>query len=159
MIDSTTLGEAEQAFVSSLLLQALDPASAVAVAKRLSFLFRRKSDESLETALADAAGTPLGEIAANLRRDLAAVQTSLDLPWTTSPAEGYSNRLQTLKRSMYAGMQQALQATRPAHSLFHETRIQDVGTSGPSSRSSAFKRSSILDRSARSRRHSFKRVG
>ena len=101
MSDPTTVAEANQAFVSSLLSQLPDLASVVTVAKRLSLLFRRKSKEDLEAVLADAAGTPLSEFAASLRRDLAAVQVSLDLPWTTSPAEGQINRLKTLKRSMY----------------------------------------------------------
>jgi transposase len=36
-----------------------------------------------------------------LRRDLGAVQAALDLPWTTSPAEGQVNRIKTIKRTMY----------------------------------------------------------
>ena len=51
--------------------------------------------------LADAAGTSLAEFAANIRRDLAAVQAALDLPWTTTPAEGQINRLKMLKQTMY----------------------------------------------------------
>jgi len=101
MTDADTLPEAEQAFVSALLPQAPDLASGIAVAKRLNLLFRRKSQESLEAMLADAASTPLAEFAASLRRDLAAVQAALDLPWTTSPAEGQINRLKMLKRTMY----------------------------------------------------------
>jgi transposase len=48
-----------------------------------------------------AASTALRDFAANLQRDLGAVQAALDLPWTTSPAEGQINRLKMLKRSMY----------------------------------------------------------
>ena len=51
--------------------------------------------------LADAADTPLAEFAASLRHDLVAVQAALNLPWTTSPAEGQINRLKMLKRTMY----------------------------------------------------------
>jgi len=72
----------------------------IAVAKRLNKLLRHDSKEKLGGVL-DAAGTPLGEFAASLRHDLAAVQAALDLPWTTSPAEGQTNRLKTLKRTMY----------------------------------------------------------
>jgi transposase len=101
MADTDTLPEAEQAFASALLQQAPDLASGIAVAKRLNLLFRRKSQESLDVVLADAADTPLAEFAANIRRDLAAVQAALDLPWTTSPAEGQINRLKMVKRTMY----------------------------------------------------------
>jgi transposase len=51
--------------------------------------------------LESAAGTALRDFAAALRRDLPAVQAALELPWTTSPAEGQINRLKTLQRSMY----------------------------------------------------------
>jgi len=107
MTDTDKLPEAEQAFVLALLAQAPDLANGIAVAKRLNLLFRHKSQESLDAVLADAAGTPLAEFAANIRRDLAAVQAALDLPWTTSPAEGQINRLKMLKRTMYgrAGFQ------------------------------------------------------
>ena len=51
--------------------------------------------------LADAAGTLPAKFAASLRHDLAAAQAALDLPWTTSPAEGQINRLKMMKRTMY----------------------------------------------------------
>ena len=101
MADPAILPEAEQAFVSALLAQAPELANGIAIAKRLNLLLRRKSQESLAAVLADAAGTPLAEFAASLRHDLAAVQAALDLPWTTSPAEGQINRLKMLKRTMY----------------------------------------------------------
>ena len=45
--------------------------------------------------------TELASYAANLCRDIDAVQAALDLPWTTSPVEGQINRLKLIKRSMY----------------------------------------------------------
>ncbi len=101
MADTDKVPATEQAFISVLLAQAPDLADVIAVAKRLHLLLRRKSRESLTTVLAAAAGTSLAEFAASLRRDLAAVQAALDLPWTTSPAEGQINRLKMLKRTMY----------------------------------------------------------
>jgi len=101
MADAAMLPGAEQAFVSALLAQAPELANGIAIAKRLNLLLRRKSQESLAAVLADAAGTPLAEFATSLRHDLAAVQAALDLPWTTSPAEGQINRLKMLKRTMY----------------------------------------------------------
>ncbi len=77
------------------------------MAKRLNLLLRHKGRESLAGVLDDAAGTLLASFAASMRRDLPAVQAALDLPWTTSPAEGQINRIKTIKRSMYgrAGFQ------------------------------------------------------
>ena len=107
MADADALPEAERAFVSALLTQVPDLADGFAVAKRMNLLLRKKGEESLGQVLDDAAGTLLAEFAAGLRRDLAAVQAALDLPWTTSPAEGQINRLKMLKRTMYgrAGFQ------------------------------------------------------
>ena len=73
---------------------------AVAVAKRLNKLWRRDSEESLDQVLDAAVGTHLAEFAANMRRDLVAVQAALDTPWTTIPAEGQINRVKTIKRFM-----------------------------------------------------------
>ena len=101
MADTKTLPEAAQGFVARLLAEAPGLADAIAIAKRLNLLLRRKSEESLGKVLEDAAATQLAEFAASLRRDLAAVQAALDTPWTTSPAEGQINRIKTIKRSMY----------------------------------------------------------
>jgi transposase len=108
MADTGALPEAERAFVGRLLADAPGLADAIAVAKRLNRLLRREGgEEGLDRVLADAAGMPLAEFAANMRRDLSAVQAALDTPWTTSPAEGQINRIKTIKRSMYgrAGFQ------------------------------------------------------
>lgn len=107
MADADALPEAERAFVSRLLAETPTLADAVAVAKRLNRLLGRESEESLDQVLDDAASTPLSAFAAGLRRDVAAVQAALDLPRTTSPAEGQINRIKTIKRSMYgrAGFQ------------------------------------------------------
>ena len=88
MADTSTLPEAGQAFTSNLLAQVPGLAKGIAVAKRLNLLLRHESQESLAGVLDDAAGTLLADFAASMRRDLAAVQAALDLPWTTSPAEG-----------------------------------------------------------------------
>jgi transposase len=101
MADSDALPETERAFIAHLFAEAEDLARAVAVAKRLVQRLRRESKEPLGTILDDAADTLLASFAANLRRDLDAVQASLDTPWTTSPAEGQINRIKTVKRSMY----------------------------------------------------------
>ena len=96
-----TLPQTEQNFVSRLLLQVPGLAECVKAAKRLNAVLRRKSKETLDKVLDDAGNTALGSFVSSLRRDLSAVQAALDLPWTTSPAEGQINRLKMLKRTMY----------------------------------------------------------
>jgi transposase len=96
-----TLSQPEQNFVSRLLMQVPGLAECIAAAKRLNALLRHKSKETLHKVLADAGKTALGSFVAGLRRDLGAVQAALELPWTTSPAEGQINRLKMLKRTMY----------------------------------------------------------
>jgi len=107
MADTETLPEAEQALIGHLVTQVPGLADGIAVAKRLSLLLRHKSRENLGAVLDSATGTSLAGFAAGLRRDLAAVQAALDLPWTTSPAEGQINRIKMIKRTMYgrAGFQ------------------------------------------------------
>ena len=78
-------------------------ADAINVAKRLNALLRKKASEGLAQILDAAAGTPLKSFAESLRRDMGAIQASLDLPWTTSPVEGQINRLKMLKRTRTAG--------------------------------------------------------
>jgi transposase len=107
MAETDTLPKAGRAFTANLLSQVPGLAEGISVAKRLNLLLRHKSQESLAGVLDDAAGTLLANFGASMRRDLAAVQAALDLPWTTSPAEGQINRIKTIKRAMYgrAGFQ------------------------------------------------------
>jgi transposase len=101
MSDADALPKAEKTLVSTLLAHIPGLAAGIAVAKRLNLLLRRESQERLDDVLDDATATPLASFATSIRRNRVAVQAALDLPWTTSPAEGHINRLKTLKRSMY----------------------------------------------------------
>ncbi|HET7880056.1 MAG TPA: ISL3 family transposase [Acetobacteraceae bacterium] len=101
LMSDDALPVAEQGLVSRLLTQVPSLADCIAAAKRLNQVLRRKSYESLDEVLNSAAGTALKEFVAGLRRDLNAVQAALDLPWTTSPAEGQIGRLKMLTRTMY----------------------------------------------------------
>ena len=101
MADAETLSEAGRTFTSNMLAQVAGLAEGIEVAKRLDLLLRHESRERLAGVLDDAAGTLLADFAASIRRDLSAVQAALDLPWTTSPAEGQINRIKTIKRTMY----------------------------------------------------------
>ena len=97
MADVDGLPETERTFISRLLTHVPGLSDCIAMAKRLNALFRRKSEENLDAVLEAATGTALKEFAAGLQRDRSAVEAALDLPWTTSPAEGQINRLKMLK--------------------------------------------------------------
>ena len=101
MTDGDVLPKAERGLVAHLLNDVPAVAAAITVAKQLNALLRRKTSESLTEILDAAIVTPLKDFAANLRRDVTAIQAALDLPWTTSPVEGQVNRLKMLKRTMY----------------------------------------------------------
>lgn len=101
MADTGAPAEEERAFVARLLAEAPGPADAVAVAKRPNLSLRRKGEEDPGKLLDDAAGTQFAGFASGLKRDLSAVRAALDTPWTTSPAEGQVNRIETIKRSMH----------------------------------------------------------
>ena len=101
MADAATLGETERAFVTRLLDAEPYLAEALAVAKRLHRVLRRDTSESLADVLVAAERTSLAHFAAQLQRDAKAVQAALELPWTTSPAEGQISRIKMLKRTMY----------------------------------------------------------
>jgi hypothetical protein len=73
MADLGTVAVADQAFLTHLLPAAPALAKAVAVAKRLNLLFRRKSNESLTDVLAAADETLLAGFADSLRKDCEAV--------------------------------------------------------------------------------------
>jgi transposase len=101
LMSDDVLPVAEQGLVYRLLAQVPGLADCIAAAKRLNQVLRRKSYERLDEVLNSVAGTALKDFVAGLRRDLEAVQAALDLPWTTSPAEGQISRLKMLKRTMY----------------------------------------------------------
>ena len=73
-------------------------------------VLHRDGDDPLQDVLSSANAT-------GLHRDLAAVQTALDLPWTTNPAEGQINRLKMITRTMYGRAGFALLRAHPRHSL------------------------------------------
>ena len=115
MADTDALSKTERAFVELLFTDVPDLAGAVAAAKNLRQVLRRKGGESLDAALAAAEHTALAGFVSGLRRDAAAVQAALDLPWTTSPVEGQINRLKMIKRTMYGRAGFALLRARVLH--------------------------------------------
>lgn len=115
LMSEEALPEAAQRSVSRWLADVPGLAACVAAAKRLKAVLRRKSKENLNTVLQAIADTALRNFAINLQYDRSAVQAALELPWTTSPAEGQINRLKTLKRSMYGRASFKLLRARVLH--------------------------------------------
>ncbi len=111
----------DASFVAGLLSKAPGLADTVSAARRLALLLRHKSQEPLATVMEAAGRTLLRPFVATLRRDIAAVQAALELPWTTSPVEGQISRLKMIKRTMYgrAGFPllraRVLNAEQPLH--------------------------------------------
>jgi transposase len=101
MADARTLSRPDRAFATRLLEEVPALAATIAAAKRLEALLRRRSDEKLDAVLAAAEATQLTDFVGELRKDIAAVRAALDLPWTTSPAEGQIGRIKMIKRTMY----------------------------------------------------------
>jgi transposase len=101
MADAEALEETDRAFAAKLLEEVPALAATATAAKRLALLLRKRSQEALEDVLAAASATPLAGFVRELRKDIAAVQAALDLPWTTSPAEGQVNRIKLIKRATY----------------------------------------------------------
>lgn len=101
MADTDALEQADRSFVTKLLEDVPVLATAVAAAKRLALLLRKRSQEALDDVLAAASATPLAGFVKELQKDIAAVKAALDVPWTTGPVEGQVNRIKLIKRTMY----------------------------------------------------------
>jgi transposase len=77
---------------------------AVALAQRFATMVRERRAEELATWLqqAEQSGiTAFRSFAAGVRRDYAAVEAALSLPWSNGQVEGQVNRLKFIKRQMY----------------------------------------------------------
>jgi len=105
--DREPISGEEQQLRERVLAEVDGLAVTIGVARRLSDVLRRRSSEPLTEIAAAAQGTGLERLLRGLGRDGAAVQSALELPWTTSPVEGQVNRIKTMKRQMYgrAGFQ------------------------------------------------------
>jgi transposase len=78
--------------------------SSVSLAQEFALMVRERQHEKLENWLerAEASGqTALRSFASGIRRDYAAVEAALRLPYSNGPVEGQVNRLKFLKRQMY----------------------------------------------------------
>jgi len=81
----------------------------ISVAWKLSDRFLKLFDrgqrstltEWLEQATHESAPAEFKRFALGLKRDFAAVEAAIDLPWSNGQTEGQVNRLKTIKRQMY----------------------------------------------------------
>jgi len=64
-------------------------------------MVRDHHDTGFEAWLEAARASELLSFADGIDRDAAAVRAALTEPWSTSPVEGYINRVKTIKRQMY----------------------------------------------------------
>jgi transposase len=101
MAEPRTLSRLDRAFAARLLEEVPALAATTAAARRLAGVLRKASDETLVDVLAAAETTELAAFVTELRKDITAVEAALNLPWTTSPAEGQISRIKMIKRTMY----------------------------------------------------------
>jgi Transposase len=90
-------------------------AQVIALAQGFAQLLRARQPERLDIGWQQAATSPLAalrRLAKSVQRDYAAVKAGVTLPWSTSPVEGHSNRLKTLKRQMFGRARLALRSHR-----------------------------------------------
>jgi len=100
----TEMTEQEQDLLTRLHDAHATFAQAITLAQDFARLLRARQPEQLDTWLQQAATSGLAvfrRLAQSFRRDYAAVQAGLTLPWSSGPVEGHINRLKMLKRHMY----------------------------------------------------------
>jgi transposase len=98
------LAEVEQARLLDARQAAPAVEEAVSLAQEFAVMVRERQHEKLEHWLerAEASGqSVLRSFAGGIRRDYAAVEAALKLPYSNGPVEGQVNRLKFLKRQMY----------------------------------------------------------
>jgi transposase len=94
----------EQAYVAELLRSSPLVAQVTELTRAFFALLHERRVDDLEAWLQRATASSIAELAAfaeGVRRDLAAVQAAMRLPWSQGQTEGQVNRLKLLKRQMY----------------------------------------------------------
>src|SRR3954454_18269420 len=84
-------GELDGRFLDGLVAAVPEIGRAVAEARAFTAIVREQDQAGFETWLERCRGGPLSGLADGLRRDQAAVEAALALPWSTSPVEGQIN--------------------------------------------------------------------
>ena len=91
----------QQSYSETLLRRSPDLTRVVELAQRFLDLCRHRSQELLESWLADAKQTGLRSFALGVERDQPAVEATFRLPWSNGPVEGQVHRLKLIKRQAY----------------------------------------------------------
>jgi transposase len=99
LLSRAELPEMDAAFVAAL--RGGEIGAGAELARRFAAMVRERDAAALEQWLEDARDGPLAGFAESLRRDRAAVEAALTLPWSTGPVEGKITKLKLVKRSMY----------------------------------------------------------
>lgn len=98
------LGPARLAMRERLMAAAPEVGEALSVLEGFRRMVRDRDRAALDGWLQDAEASPAREVrafAANLRRDLAAVEAALTYEWSSGQVEGQVTRIKLLKRAMY----------------------------------------------------------
>ena len=88
-------------FYTALMTAAPDIARAVEEAAAFATMIRTQDHAALGSWLERNRAGPLSGFAEGIRRDRAAIEAALTLPWSTGPVEGQVNRLKLIKRQGY----------------------------------------------------------
>jgi transposase len=100
VVDPDEIDGTERRFAEALVAGSADLARLITVAREFRTMVRQQQAERLDDWLTVAGETALAGFADGIRRDLAAVQAALSLPWGGGPVEGQVCRLKTIKRTM-----------------------------------------------------------
>jgi transposase len=113
--DSATLEPSERAYVEALCQRCPEADRARSLGQAFGALIRARDQPALAPWVeqAERSGVPeLRGLAMGLRRDWAAVEAAVRLPWSNGQTEGQITKLKLLKRSMYGRASIALLTRR-----------------------------------------------
>ena len=99
--DSADLEPEQQSLLETFARLSPPVETASELAREFRRMLRQRDHEALSGWLERVKGTELGQFAAGLRRDEAAVRAALRLPWSNGQVEGQVHRLKLVKRQMY----------------------------------------------------------
>jgi transposase len=103
-----TINAGERSFVERITDAVPALGTAADLARRFAAMIRGGDATELDAWRDAARASEVASFAQGLSRDLAAVRAAITEPWSTSPVEGQTNRVKTMKRQMYGRAGHAL---------------------------------------------------